>query len=123
MALDDYNCILCTQAQEESLVHLFLACPFSDACWATLGLVIQNPSDPFGTLVSFRTQLQLLFLMEIIVTMCWTIWSVRNDAIFRHVQPSVQHCKATFRRDFAQVILRAKDSQAPLFNQWLEAYV
>ena len=54
MVLDDYNCILCNLALEESLVHLFVACPFSRDFWATLGLVIHNPSDPFGTLESFR---------------------------------------------------------------------
>lgn len=70
MALDDYNCVLCTQALEESLVHLILDCLFSRSCWATLGLVIQSSSDPFGTLASFKSQLQLPFFMEIIVTMC-----------------------------------------------------
>ena len=61
--------------------------------------------------------------MEIIVTMCWSTWTVRNYAIFRNVQPSVQSCKLIFRREFAQVILRAKNSLAPLLTQWLEAYV
>jgi hypothetical protein len=45
------------------------------------------------------------------------------DAIFRHAQPSVQNCKSIFRREFAQVILRAKSSLAPQLTQWLEAYV
>jgi hypothetical protein len=108
---------------EESLTHLFLDCPFSASCWATLQLVIQHPSDPLGTLVSFNDQLHLPFFMEIIVTMCWAIWTVRNDAIFRQVQPSIPHCKAIFKREFAQVILRAKSSLAPLLIQWLEVYV
>jgi hypothetical protein len=69
MHLDDYNCVLCSLAVEESLVHLFLDCPFSESCWATLGLFIQQTSDPFVTLESFRQQLQQSFFMEIIVTM------------------------------------------------------
>jgi hypothetical protein len=32
MHLDDYNCVLCSLAVEESLVHLFLDCPFSESC-------------------------------------------------------------------------------------------
>lgn len=123
MVLGDYNYVLCDLALEESLIHLFLACPFSRDCWITLGLVIQNLADPFGTLHSFRQQLQVPFFMEIIVTMCWSIWTERNDAIFKHVQPSIASCKSTFRREFAQVILRAKSSLKPLFTQWLEAYV
>lgn len=70
MPLEDYNCVLCHSTVEETLMHLFLASPFSNACWATLGLVVQDPNDPFGTLVSFKNQLQLPFFMEIIVTMC-----------------------------------------------------
>jgi hypothetical protein len=82
-------------------------------------LVIQQPFDPFGTLVSVT----ITFFMGIIVTMCWSIVTVRNDAIFQHVQPSVHHCKTTSPREFAEVILRAKQSSSPLFAQWLEAYV
>jgi hypothetical protein len=123
MALDDYNCVLCNTLVEESLIHLFLDCPFSISSWATLGLIIQNPADPFDTLESFRIQLHKPFFMEIIVTMCWAIWSVRNDAIFRNVQPSISLCKAIFRKEFAQVILRAKRSLAFSLTQWLEAYV
>lgn len=123
MHLDDYNCVLCTEALEESLVHLILECSFTRSCWFTLGLLIHNSSDPFGTLASFRAQLQQPFFMEIIVTMSWSIRMVRNDAIFKHVQPSVHHCKRIFRQEFALVILRAKNSLAPSFTQWLEAYV
>ena len=96
MELDNYNCVLCDLALEESLVHLFMACPFARSCWETLGLVIYQPSDPFGALVSFKNQLQLPFFMEIIVTMSWSIWTVHNDAIFQQVQPSIDHCKAVF---------------------------
>jgi len=34
MTLQDYNCILCNGSAEESLVHLFLDCPFAVQCWA-----------------------------------------------------------------------------------------
>ena len=112
-----------TYQPNEQGIHLFLACPFSEACWATLGLIIHQPSDPFGTLESFRHQLHQPFFMEIIVAMSWSIWTVRNDAIFRHVQPTVQNYKVIFRREFAQVILREKSRLAPLLTQWLEAYV
>ena len=87
MVLDDYNCVLSNSTLEESLIHLFLACPFSSSCWATLGLVIQQPADPLGTLVSFKNQLQLPFFMKIIVTMCWSIWTVRNDVISGKFNP------------------------------------
>jgi len=59
--------------------------------------------------------------MEILITMCWSIWSVRTDIIFRDIQPSVERCRAIFRKEFAQVILRAKAAYQPLVSQWPEA--
>jgi len=88
-----------------------------------LGLVIQNPHDPFDTLASFKAQLHVPFFMEIIVTISWCIWTMRNDAIFRQRQPSTQQCKAVFEQEFAQVILQAKNHLAPFLQQYLEAYV
>ena len=123
MHLDDYNCAVCSLASEETLLHLFLDCQFVVECWGTLGLVIHNSADPFDTITSFRAQLGVPFSMEIIISMSWAIWSVRNDAIFRNVQPQISHAKYHFRRDFAQVILRGKANLAPLFSQWLEANV
>lgn len=46
MALDDYNCAICSIGTEETLIHLFLDCPFAMSCWSTLGLFILNPNDP-----------------------------------------------------------------------------
>jgi len=55
MAFDDYNCVLCDLALEDSLVHLFLAFPFARSClrnpWFGYS---QQPFDLFGTLVSFK---------------------------------------------------------------------
>jgi hypothetical protein len=94
MALDDYNCVLFNQAVEESLTHLFLDCPFSASCWATLQLVTQHPSDPLGTLVSFKDQLHLPFFMEIIVPICW---ATRHDEGDISLDGQVVAMKDTFR--------------------------
>jgi len=56
-------------------------------------------------------------------TMCWAIWSVRNDVVLRNIQPSIPLCKTIFKREFAQGTLRAKRSLVPLLTQWLEGYV
>ena len=49
MALDDYNCPVCSLGSEETLLHLFLDCPFAVDCWATLGLHINDSTNPFDT--------------------------------------------------------------------------
>ena len=33
MALDDYSCVLCNTNLEETYLHLFFECPFSQECW------------------------------------------------------------------------------------------
>lgn len=38
MHLDDYNCGLCGLQTEGTVKHLFLYCPFSQDCWALLGI-------------------------------------------------------------------------------------
>lgn len=101
MFLEDYNCVFCvSMPTEESVTHLFLECPFAQACWGTLGLVVPMMTPPFDIVVMFRDQLQCSFALEILITMSWSIWSVRNDLIFRGIQPSVQRCKSIFKREF-----------------------
>jgi hypothetical protein len=84
------------------------------ACWNTIHLSVPTNAGPFQIFESFRDQLQLPFFMEIVVTICWSIWSVRNDVIFINLQASVQRCKAIIKNEFAQVILRARTTYHPL---------
>jgi hypothetical protein len=55
----------------------------------------------------------LPFFMEIIITMCWSIWMMRNDLIFHDISHTVQRCKSVFKKKFALVILRAKAKYHP----------
>jgi hypothetical protein len=108
---------------EETLQHLFLDCPFAASMWNTLGVIVHHTTDPQDIFVSFRAQLNVPFFIEIIISMCWAIWLVRNDSIFRHLAPSIQSGKRHFKMEFARVILRAKGAYKSMISQWLEAYV
>ena len=95
MFLEDYNCVHCVASPvEETVTHLFLSCPFAQICWASLGLLPSQTDDPFVVIAMYRAQLHCPFALEILITMCWSIWSVRNDLVFRGIQPSLQRCKA-----------------------------
>jgi len=91
---------------EESLFHLLFDCNFASVCWATVNLALPNSSEPVEILM--RGQLCLPFSLETIITMCWSIWRVRNDAIFNNFPPSVNYRNTVFQHEFALVILRAK---------------
>lgn len=77
MALEDYNYVLCSHNIEESLLHLFLACPFAAQYWNTLRLQTGGSIDPFDILDSFRRQLAVHFFLEMLLCMSQAIWSVR----------------------------------------------
>jgi hypothetical protein len=61
--------------------------------------------------------------MEIVVTMCWSVWTMHNDVIFKGIPHSVQHCKLVFQKEFALVKLRAKAAFHPRIDLWLDAFV
>jgi hypothetical protein len=120
MILQDYSCVLCTSSVEESLLHLFLHCPFAVDCWGWLNVQVDTNLDPFQVLQSFRNQLSVPFFMEIIILMCWVIWKSRNDLIFRQVNPSLQKIKDGFRYELSLLLLRTKRSYSLLLNQWIQ---
>ena len=121
MALECYSCVLCLL--DETLMHLFFHCPFALACWNTLWLAHLVESELLQTLAVFRDHLQRPFFMEIIISMCWAIWSSRNDNIFRSIQHSLASCKFIFRKGLALVKLRAKGNYQPMLDQWLNSFV
>jgi hypothetical protein len=104
MYLEDYSCVFCSLGFEEDLCHLFFHCPFAVSCWFILNLLVPNTSDLESLLQNFRIQLQIPFFMEVIITMCWAIWSIRNDAIFNGVAPSLHRCRLVFKWEFALVM-------------------
>lgn len=72
---------LCNGSAEESLIHLFLNCPFATQYWALLNIQVDFSLDPFQKLQSFKNQLQVSFFTEVTILMCWTFWKARNDLI------------------------------------------
>lgn len=118
MELPSYNCVLCHLNAEESLHHLFLDCPYAMSFWNMLGLAHLIQMDIFDTLNQFRGQIQTLC-----IAMFWAIWSVRNDAISRNQQHSLQTCKVIFKQELARVKLRAKSDLRLHLQLWLDNFV
>jgi hypothetical protein len=111
---------------EETLAHLFIGCPFSQACWATIHIAFteDEPEDePFLALEEVKGQLAVPFFMEIIITFCWSIWMQRNDCIFKDLQPHPDSCLRHFKSEFALVILRAKARFKSPMSKWLDNLV
>lgn len=119
MLLQDYSCPLCNGTLDESSTHLCLECPFAYQCWTWINLQPDSNLDPFQNLQSFRNQMRAPFFMEVIILMCWAICKARNDAIFCQIAPTLQNLKIDFKVELQLLLLRAKKSYSPRFNQWI----
>lgn len=120
MILDDTTVYYVHLQWKESQDHLFLKCPFVQQCWQLLNLHIASLDDPLQMILAFKNQLNVPFYMDVIILMCWAIWMVRNDAIFKGIQPSIQGCATHFKKEYALATLRAKKDHPYLMNIWLE---
>ena len=107
---DSYNCALCNMLVEESTFHLFLDCSFARMCWDILNVDIPLNDDFPDLAVELKAQLNTQFFMEAIILMCWTIWTARNELIFKANQISLQDCMHFFFREGKLVGLRVKSS-------------
>jgi hypothetical protein len=67
-----------------------------------------------------KRQLKVPSVMEIIIILCWSIWTERNSWLFRNEDPSVDSCKATFKREMDLVIHRSKTKYTQDMKQWLD---
>ena len=118
MAIDSYNCVLCSHSIEETSEHLFLSCYFAKQC-SLLGIDTSDNSRFPEIASSFKVKLQSKFFMVAVILMCWSIWTVRNDFIFNGVQPSVQNCRRKFFSELRLVQQRVKQSLQTSFELWI----
>lgn len=84
--LEDYSCVLCNSNQEETLLHLFFECPFSIACWTSIGIQWNSNLQPLDMLLAARQAFGSKIFREIIITATWVIWLVWNGVIFDNEQ-------------------------------------
>lgn len=123
MALDSYHCALCNQLTEETAYHLFVDCAFAKMCWDIIGIDISSDT-PFPELVSLmRVQLNSSFFMEAVILMCWTIWTARNDLIFRGEGRNRADWSRIFFKELNLLQHRLKPGQEQQFNSWIQSLV
>jgi hypothetical protein len=121
--LPSYDCVLCSVNTEETLVHLFLECDLAIACWSLIRVTVSNYNDPIQFFEDFRRQLGVPFFMEIIIIMGWSIWTLRNDVIFKGIPASSLRGMEIFKFNFRQLLWRAKKKYFPHIVSWPEQFV
>ncbi|GJM91631.1 hypothetical protein PR202_ga08027 [Eleusine coracana subsp. coracana] len=108
--LDFYNCELCAQDVEETLLHLFFECSFSQNCWHYLGIHRNLNLQPDAMLLQARENFQSRIFREILMVACWTLWCYRNRVIFDEAPTSFGAWKHLFLEEIMLVRPRAKPS-------------
>jgi hypothetical protein len=58
--------------------------------------------------VTYKHGLRVPISMEIIIIMCWNIWTEPNSWLFANEDPSPGKCKQTFEKEMQLVICRSK---------------
>ncbi|KAJ1273467.1 hypothetical protein BS78_06G283100, partial [Paspalum vaginatum] len=120
MNLPSFECVMCDQGEIESLVHLFLLCPFARECWVLLVLSIPLNCSLREALESFEASPHVPFFMELIILMAWSVWIARNSFVFRGIASTHNSCLATFIEMLSLSHLRAKSSLFPVLGLWLD---
>ena len=123
MHLDSYNCVLCNESVEEIAEHLFLQCSFAKDCWSIINLDTP-PHMTFPQIVDhIKTKLQFQFFMLAVILMCWTIWTARNDLIFKGIPPDVGTSRGFFLKEILLLVHRVKSRNSISFEQWTQTLV
>ena len=105
MHMPSYDCACCTLDVEETLSHLFLACPFAQVCWIKLNVIFVE-TDPFLALEEIKTRFNFHFTWMSSLFFAGAFGCKRNDYIFKGVPPSPERRSLqNFRKEFALVIV------------------
>jgi hypothetical protein len=121
MNLESYTCDLYILQKAEKLRHLFYRCSFAKQCMLQIGIIVPTSLKPDRATRYIKRKLRIPFAMEIIILMCWNIWIERNIWVFDSVDPTVQNCKATFKREFTLLWHKVKEDHVLATQSWLNS--
>jgi hypothetical protein len=76
----------------------------------------------FVVMDSPKTQLNTPIFMSLVILICWTIWTTRNDLIFQEIQPSIVECRAYFRKELVLLMHRVRDKHKLVLEEWISSF-
>ncbi|PVH34302.1 hypothetical protein PAHAL_8G190100 [Panicum hallii] len=122
MQRDSYNCVICNNSVEETVDHLFFQCPFSQSCWNLLNLQIPLQASTLQSLDLLKFELHSPLFKSIFILLCWAIWTSRNGFIFEGIQPTVDGCCRTFKKELDLLQHRVKIKHKQHLEEWLNRF-
>lgn len=110
---NNYGCLLCSGAPEETVEHLFFKCPFSTACWEKLGITWPDLHNRLQLVHSAKQAWARPMFMEVFAVAAWGLWKERNNKHFHGVLPTVTTWRMRFKSDFELLRYKAKRELEP----------
>jgi hypothetical protein len=98
----------CSFGLEETCMHLFFECTFSQDCWTFLGIFWNLNLPPLDMVIEARTNFGNIIFREIVIAACWIIWTSRNRLIFDNIPCNMDNWKARFKEDIGLICIKAK---------------
>jgi hypothetical protein len=75
------------------------------------------------SVVHLRSVLHSQFFMTVVIPMSWTIWTARNDLIFKGIPPNLGRSRSLFCKELMLLKHRVKPSMSAIFDQWVISLV
>jgi hypothetical protein len=121
--LPSYACATSQCVEEETLIHLFWACPFAEVCWNYVCPTRGRNLSVLESIEDLKNKIHLPFAMELIIIAAWSIWIVRNNMIFNNKRPTFSSWKVIYMQELNWLSYRMKKKHAETFKAWLQSQV
>jgi hypothetical protein len=63
------------------------------------------------------------FFLELITLVCWALWIIRNEFIFKGIPPSIYRSRNIFKDELALLLHKAGRKSYVGMRAWVEAFV
>ena len=67
-----------------------------------------------------KAQINLPFLVDLFMLLCWCIWTKRNDLIFKGIQLSATKCKSNLIYELILLLHRVQRRVEPSLVSWIK---
>lgn len=121
--LQDYDGAMCHFGKHETRDHLFINCPFTQCCWKYIYPSWQPEGVTFELEVAYlKHLLKVPFSLEVIILVCWAIWTNRNDFISKQIHPNLYSYRSKLKSELQWITLRGKRQEYSGLADWVTAY-
>jgi hypothetical protein len=118
--LESKNCVLCMEDADETLIHLFFSCDFSQVIWWKIGKEWHTDLQLINMLLDTFNRSANHFFKIAMMAGCWSIWNHKNKITFDNEQRCVESCHSFFKATIQEIRHRVKPSLKEGMQAWID---